>query len=534
MNVKFPGMSSHMVRLYGSSLEQCDYPVPGRHITATSASKKSIPDPELKDIAVHHLIREDGKLNAIEIKQYDRKFKRYMEIMKIREERRKEKEHVEVRNLMYEREIPDDLSKVLAETFLSLFDLESEDSMDPEERKKTIFDILGIRYAYLVDEAEGKGVDIESKEFMDDIEETLKQFLEELNCEQKEEAKDNVISEIKAYKRFVADAMENELKNHHVIFCTTAVATNVRLLNAVKGRVYQLIIDECGMCTEPESLAAIIATRAEQVVLIGDHKQLRPIILCTAAAELGLETSLFERYNDKATMLRFQYRMHPEICRFPSDSFYDGRLETKESSKWMTDRPLSMWRDPNTPIVFCHVEGLEEHLTVSTEEGNEMSSSNAKELEIVLNVFEHMVEIDKVKPEDINVMSQYNAQCYALKKALEKKKYGTFNVNTVVASQGKCGEWDYVILSTVRSLPKYRIERHPTLGWCKENLGFITDQHQINVALTRARKGLVIIGNRHLLECDQTWKQLIKHYGTKGCYVDSNDEEFPRIFQSPI
>ena len=58
------------------------------------------------------------------------------------------------------------------------------------------------------------------------------------------------------------------------------------------------------------------------------------------------------------------------------------------------------------------------------------------------------------------------------------------------------GEWDYVIFSLVRSLPKYKIERSPTQGWCKQNLGFITDRHQINVALTRARKGLVMIGKR--------------------------------------
>jgi superfamily I DNA and/or RNA helicase len=56
------------------------------------------------------------------------------------------------------------------------------------------------------------------------------------------------------------------------------------------------------------------------------------------------------------------------------------------------------------------------------------------------------------------------------------------------------GEWDYVIFSLVRSLPEYRIEKIPTLGWCAQNLGFITDIHQINVALTRAKKGLFIVG----------------------------------------
>lgn len=92
-----------------------------------------------------------------------------------------------------------------------------------------------------------------------------------------------------------------------------------------------------------------------------------------------------------------------------------------------------------------------------------------------------------------------------------------------MASQG--GEWDYVIFSTARSLPEYRIEKYPTLGWCKQNLGFITDEHQINVALTRARRGLIIIGNKHLLSCDQVWKKLIYHYARNGCLTDV--EHFP-------
>ena len=65
------------------------------------------------------------------------------------------------------------------------------------------------------------------------------------------------------------------------------------------------------------------------------------------------------------------------------------------------------------------------------------------------------------------------------------------------------GEWDYVIFSLVRSLPEYRIEKNPTLGWCFQNLGFIIDMHQINVALTRAKKGLFIIGRIYLNFCSR-------------------------------
>ena len=77
--------------------------------------------------------------------------------------------------------------------------------------------------------------------------------------------------------------------------------------------ISQVIVDEAGMCPEPQCLVPIIATKADQVVLIGDHKQLRPIIMCKEAAELGLDRSLFERYvsreNDMFTMLVQQYRM---------------------------------------------------------------------------------------------------------------------------------------------------------------------------------------------------------------------------------
>jgi len=116
-------------------------------------------------------------------------------------------------------------------------------------------------------------------------------------------------SDLKLYVQFVSKATEEELKHYEVIFCTTAMATNPTFVRSIKNRVFQCIIDECGMCTEPECMATIISTKAEQIVLIGDHKQLRPVVMSTAAANLGLDTSLFERYSENATFLNVQYRM---------------------------------------------------------------------------------------------------------------------------------------------------------------------------------------------------------------------------------
>jgi superfamily I DNA and/or RNA helicase len=107
------------------------------------------------------------------------------------------------------------------------------------------------------------------------------------------------------------------------------MATNLKVLKGTKIRIFQIIVDECGMCTEPESMAAIIATRAQQVVLIGDHKQLRPIVKCSEAAKLGLEKSLFERYASRATLLTSQYRMVSYTCHCSGhDSMVVGFITT--------------------------------------------------------------------------------------------------------------------------------------------------------------------------------------------------------------
>ncbi|XP_052090433.1 helicase with zinc finger domain 2-like [Mytilus californianus] len=328
---------------------------------------------------------------------------------------------------------------------------------------------------------------------------------------------------VKKYRNLISKAVNEEVKHQDIIFCTTAMATNPKLLKGTRGRIFQIIIDECGMCTEPESIAAIIATRAEQVVLIGDHKQLRPIVMSTDAAKLGLEKSLFERYAKKATLLTSQYRMNPEICAFASEQFYFNKLITEQSNWWMTDIPLRSWINKSIPVIFCDVMGKEDYLPFDTEEGNEQSCCNQEEIEHAVKIFKHLVDEELIDTEYINIMSQYNAQCTAMRKALKAEKFIKFNVNTVVASQG--GEWDYVIISLVRSLPHYRIEPNPTLGWCKQNLGFITDEHQANVALTRARKGLIVLGNKELLMCSKVWGRFITHYGRRGCVVDK--EKFP-------
>ncbi|KAK7490439.1 hypothetical protein BaRGS_00018225 [Batillaria attramentaria] len=353
---------------------------------------------------------------------------------------------------------------------------------------------------------------------------------------------------VKMYRKLLHKASVEELRNYEVVLTTCAVGGNRRLVEGTEGNIYQVMIDECAMSPEPHSLVPIIATKARQVVLIGDHKQLRPIITCQAAAELGLDQSLFERLykmpSSKRVFLCTQYRMHPQICAFPSKEFYDGRLETGYSKLWSAD-PLPFWPtlpwadqkvlQQRVPHILVDVRGEEETLTVTTDEGNERSKSNALEAEKVIEIFSYLKKEQMVETAHIKVLTQYNAQRHEIEEKLKKlcgdRSQSVFdrydvnkiNVSTVVSSQG--GEWDYVILSTVRSLPSYKIEPHPTHGWCRQNLGFITDKNQVNVALTRARKGLIIVGNKELLQCDDLWRHLVDRYEKLKCVREA--EDFP-------
>ncbi|KAK7482666.1 hypothetical protein BaRGS_00026075 [Batillaria attramentaria] len=435
LNQKLGRLCPKMVRMYGSAIESKDYPVPRGNLRSTRGMRADLVcDPELQNVALHHIIRHSDKPYAEQIAAFEKLFQ------------------------------------------------QSPSSVD-----------------------------------------------------------NNVLQK---YYKLLRKASVEELGNYEVVLTTCAVAGSSRLVEGLKGKVFQVMIDECAMSPEPHSLVPIIATKARQVVLIGDHKQLRPIITCQAAAELGLEQSLFERLYDRNDVprmfLNVQYRMHPQICEFPSQEFYEGKLRTGRFKYREDEQPLPFWpRDLQTneevPHILVDVRGEEEAMSVSTDEGNERSKSNVLEAEKVMEILSFF-KLFEIELQYIKVLTQYNAQRHLLEQKMKQQaeeRTGRFNrydkdkskhnASTVVSSQG--GEWDYVILSTVRSLPSYKIEPHPTHGWCRQNLGFITDKNQVNVALTRAKKGIIIVGNMELLRCDEVWRHLVDRYEAMGCVRDA--AQFP-------
>ncbi|XP_078507821.1 3'-5' exoribonuclease HELZ2 isoform X1 [Lissotriton helveticus] len=329
--------------------------------------------------------------------------------------------------------------------------------------------------------------------------------------------------DIKEYKSLLSAAREVELQRHDVILCTCCTASNNSLS---KLNITQILIDECGMCTEPETLIPLVShKKAEQVVLLGDHKQLRPVVNNDFCCRLGMERSLFERYGIQAGMLDIQYRMHKDICTFPSREFYEGRLKTWDQ---LIRRPSAFYHAKKAccPIIFGHVEGKEQSLVVSTNEGNENSKANMEEAAQAVRIAKQLTLDRSIHANNIAILTPYNAQVGEISKLLRKEGIRGINVSTIMKSQGN--EWRYVILSTVRSCSQHETDVKPTKSWLNRNLGFVTDPNQVNVAITRAQEGLCILGNRHLLLCSFMWKRLLDHYRASNASVLAKDIQVKR------
>ncbi|XP_019861930.1 PREDICTED: regulator of nonsense transcripts 1-like [Amphimedon queenslandica] len=220
--------------------------------------------------------------------------------------------------------------------------------------------------------------------------------------------------------------------------------------------------------------------------------------------------------------------MHSFICQGPSNIFYDGILKADqivEDRGPLTQSMDSFWpRGQLHPVLFLKVYGMERSTDYKySRKVDSHSKCNDEEAEAVLKYIKVLVKEHDVKHESIAVLTPYGAQknlvAEMIKNDCELKTKESLSVATIVESQGD--EYDIVILTTVRSQEvseiRYKQYVQPDRQWLNENLGFLTDDHQINVGITRARYGLIIIGNDILLKYDATWNKLIEIYESEGC-----------------
>jgi DNA replication ATP-dependent helicase Dna2 len=250
-------------------------------------------------------------------------------------------------------------------------------------------------------------------------------------------------------------AVRDALKHAPIVAATAHRASTLPYLRL---RGFEMaIVDEAGQLTEPLTLGLIL--RARRFVLIGDDRQLPPVVRTR-----GLAHSMFERLKrdrDAVTLLETQYRMHPGIMSVSNRLFYDGRLKSGVTER---DRRLN-GEAGEQPVTFIPVESRSD------------ARSNPAEAGVVREIVESFIREQAIAPENIGVVSPFRAQVVLLRQMLAGLGV---TVDTVERFQG--GERDVMILSFVRS----------------RGTGFVFDDRRLNVAITRARRKLVLVAHPEL------------------------------------
>jgi ATP-dependent RNA/DNA helicase IGHMBP2 len=263
-----------------------------------------------------------------------------------------------------------------------------------------------------------------------------------------------------------------------------------------------LVLDEACQTTEPGCWVPLL--RCNRVVLAGDHCQLPPTVLSAEAARRGFGVSLLERlvghYGERVTRrLRVQYRMHEDIMGFSSAEFYDGSLVADESVRTHRLCDLSgVAAEPLTeqPVQFIDTAGA------SYEEEKEPdgeSKLNPQEATLVARKVRALLGAG-VAPSDVAVIAPYAAQVRRLRELLPVPG---LEIDSVDGFQGR--EKEAVVLSLVRSNAEGEI-------------GFLGDVRRTNVALTRARRKLLVIGDSATLSALPFYRRLFEHFEALGAY----------------
>ena len=291
--------------------------------------------------------------------------------------------------------------------------------------------------------------------------------------------------------RRIENQIRDDILDKAQVICCTCIGSGNEILDG--RRFPQVLIDESTQATEPAALVPLVRG-ARQVVLVGDHKQLPPTVLSFRAEENGLKRSLFERLiglGIEPLLLTTQYRMHPAISKFPNQQFYSNKLIDGVNSE---ERPAPaglLWPDWENPVAFVPINGGE---TVSPDG---TSRENPLEVSWVLKILEDLLEAGELTQKDIGIITPYAGQVRAIRNSMSEQ-LDDVEVRTVDGYQGR--EKEVIIFSCVRSNPE-------------KNVGFLSESRRLNVALTRAKRGLIVIGDPDTLRSDKNWKAWLDYIG---------------------
>ncbi|XP_023371894.1 probable helicase senataxin isoform X1 [Otolemur garnettii] len=319
----------------------------------------------------------------------------------------------------------------------------------------------------------------------------------------------------------------------HVICCTLSTSGGLLLESAFRGQggvpFSCVIVDEAGQSCEVETLTPLIH-RCNKLILVGDPKQLPPTVISMKAQECGYDQSMMKAQEygyDQSMMARFyklleenvehnmigrlpvlqltvQYRMHPDICLFPSSYVYNRNLKTNrqtEAIRCSADWPFQPY------LVFDVGDGSERR--------DNDSYINVQEIKLVMEIIKLIKEKRKdVTFRNIGIITHYKAQKTMIQKDLDKEfdRKGPAEVDTVDAFQGR--QKDCVIVTCVRA------------NAMQGSIGFLASLQRLNVTITRAKYSLFILGHLRTLMENQHWNYLIQDAQKRGAIIKTCDKNY--------
>uniref|UniRef100_A0A8C8MA73 RNA helicase n=1 Tax=Oncorhynchus tshawytscha TaxID=74940 RepID=A0A8C8MA73_ONCTS len=318
------------------------------------------------------------------------------------------------------------------------------------------------------------------------------------------------------------------LMGYKVIITTLVTAGRLVSGGIPVGHFTHVFIDESGQAVEPESIigiAGLLHPEEGQLVLAGDPQQLGPVLRSPLAMQYGMGISLLERlmkdnplyqkdgefghFDSRfVTKLLRNYRSHPAILKIPNELFYEKELQVF-ADQWDRETYCNWEHLPKEgfPLIFHGVLGKDER------EGNSPSFFNVSEIEVLMDYLTKLMKtqgkkgLPKLSPKDIGIIAPYRKQVEKIQKALnfvkelsQWKDIKELKVGSVEEFQGQ--ERKIIMVSTVRSSINY-VKMDQDF-----NIGFLTNEKRFNVAMTRAKALLIVVGNPVILNKDPTWERI--------------------------
>ncbi|XP_056219431.1 putative helicase mov-10-B.1 [Seriola aureovittata] len=325
---------------------------------------------------------------------------------------------------------------------------------------------------------------------------------------------------------------EKEILMKYAIIVTTMITAGRLVSGGIPvGHFTHVFVDEGGQAVEPEcviAIAGLLNPEQGQFVLAGDPKQLGPIIRSPFALQHGLGLSLLERLMTRnnlyqkstesghfdtrfVTKLLRNYRSHPAILKIPNQLFYENELQVFADQ--FDREAFCNWEylpKKGFPVIFHGVIGKDER------EANSPSFFNVSEIEVLVDYLTKLMEtqgkkgLPKLSAKDIGIIAPYRKQVEKIQKALKSvsalsqwSDLKELKVGSVEEFQGQ--ERKIIMISTVRSSVNYvRMDKD-------FNIGFLSNEKRFNVAVTRARSLLIVVGNPVILDKDPTWAKFISY-----------------------